>query len=389
MGDVINEVDPADPAVQHLRELWDITQDPDTDLATKLELVFDRESRKLELPYGFLTRTDPATDTQTIETARGAHELLAEGETAPLSESYCRKTIASPDGVFHIDHASEEGWEDDPAYERFQLETYLGARVEFDGEVFGTICLAGSSPRAKPISDGERMLIDMLATWVSSELNARSPKERFEHQSRQFEEIVSVVSHDLRNPLSVAQGHVAILNESIQESIGQIESAHDRMNEIIDNMLTLAQVDEPLQNPEPVALCPCARRAWEMVKTDEATLSLACDGVDIRADEQRLKHLFENLFRNAVEHGPDAVTVEVGVTDSGFYVSDDGHGIPPSERPKVFEPGYSSDSEGTGFGLNIVQRIAAAHGWDVTITESSMGGARFEFTLMDSIPSGG
>ena len=64
---------------------------------------------------------------------------------------------------------------------------------------------------------------------------------------------------------------------------------------------------------------------------------------------------------------------------AGFYVADNGPGVPGELRESVFEPGYTTAEEGSGFGLAIVSRIAAAHGWDVTLTESADGGARFEF----------
>ena len=68
----------------------------------------------------------------------------------------------------------------------------------------------------------------------------------------------------------------------------------------------------------------------------------------------------------------------------GFYVEDDGPGIPEGERERVFEDGYSTVEGGTGFGLNIVREIARAHGWEVRVTESAAGGARFEISGVES-----
>lgn len=90
--------------------------------------------------------------------------------------------------------------------------------------------------------------------------------------------------------------------------------------------------------------------------------------------------LLENLFRNAVEHGGPDVTVEVGALEDGFFVEDDGPGIPSDARDEVFDVGYSSADDGSGFGLSIVRRIATAHGWDISVTEGTDGGARFEIT---------
>lgn len=98
------------------------------------------------------------------------------------------------------------------------------------------------------------------------------------------------------------------------------------------------------------------------------------------ADRDRLTELFANLFRNAVEHGGGDVTVTVGSTCDGFYVADDGHGIPEEHRKQVLQSGYSTEEAGTGLGLSIVQQIADSHDWGLSIDESDAGGARFSFT---------
>jgi signal transduction histidine kinase len=67
----------------------------------------------------------------------------------------------------------------------------------------------------------------------------------------------------------------------------------------------------------------------------------------------------------------------------GFYVADDGTGVPEADRDDVFDSGYSTTQAGTGFGLAIVAEIAEAHGWDIALTESEDGGARFEVTGVD------
>jgi signal transduction histidine kinase len=86
---------------------------------------------------------------------------------------------------------------------------------------------------------------------------------------------------------------------------------------------------------------------------------------------------------DSVEHGGPDVTITVGDLADGFYVTDDGPGIPEDDRELVFESGYSTASDGTGFGLSIVERLASAHGWEVRVTDAADGGARFEITGVD------
>jgi signal transduction histidine kinase len=90
-----------------------------------------------------------------------------------------------------------------------------------------------------------------------------------------------------------------------------------------------------------------------------------------------------NLIRNSLEHGEQTVTIRLDPLPNGFYVEDDGPGIPETEHEKVFEAGYTTKERGTGTGLPSVQQIALAHGWKVRITESSDGGARFDFTNVE------
>jgi len=122
--------------------------------------------------------------------------------------------------------------------------------------------------------------------------------------------------------------------------------------------------------------------SWSQVGTARATLRTETN-VTVRADEKRLKRLFENLFRNAVEHGREDVVVRVGDLPTGFFVEDDGPGIPAEKRKAVFEEGCSSTSDGTGLGLSIVETVADAHGWALSATEGPAGGARFEIEGVD------
>jgi signal transduction histidine kinase len=105
----------------------------------------------------------------------------------------------------------------------------------------------------------------------------------------------------------------------------------------------------------------------------------------VRADGTHLQRLFENLIRNAVEHGGDDVTVTIGDADGGFYIEDNGPGIPDGDRTEVFDAGYSTNSEGTGFGLSIVEQVAETHEWDIRVTEGGDGGARFEITGVEMV----
>jgi signal transduction histidine kinase len=215
---------------------------------------------------------------------------------------------------------------------------------------------------------------------MTVDITALKEREReLQRQNDRLEEFASIVSHDLRNPLTVALGRVELIEGAENdEHVESIRGALERMTALIDDMLTLARQGRTVEDPERIALGTTATDAWEHFESDNATLVNGLE-TTVTGDRGRVMQLFENLFRNAVEHGRTDVTVTVGTTPDGFYVADDGPGIPESDRKAVFEHGHTTNEDGTGFGLAIVENVASAHGWSISVTDSETGGARFEF----------
>jgi len=214
------------------------------------------------------------------------------------------------------------------------------------------------------------------------DISDRKKRQRnLERKNERLEEFASVVSHDLRNPLTVAKGRLELAQDDCEsEQLDKVSEALDRMGRLIDDLLALAREDTKANEVESVELEYVVEDSWQNVETEDATLVTETE-MSLRADRSRLKQLLENLIRNSVEHtAAGEVTVTVGELDDGFYVADDGKGIPEDKREMVFESGYSTTEDGTGLGLSIVRDIARPHGWNVTVTESEDGGARFEIT---------
>ncbi|MFB6146556.1 MAG: PAS domain S-box protein [Halobacteriaceae archaeon] len=262
-----------------------------------------------------------------------------------------------------------------------------------------------------PITDGgdiERFVA------VNTDITERKERERqLERERNRLDEFATTVAHDLRNPLSVAVANLELATSDGRDgSLSDAMDALERMDAMIDEVLTLSKQGQTVQDPAPVCFDAVVETAWHSVDTTDGRLQVDDDAVGwtLTADEARLCGLFENLFRNAVEHGStssrpaadDAVehgstgnqppaddAVEHGDTDvtvrvgrlperTGFFVADDGPGIPPEDRNRVFESGVTTSADGTGFGLAIVKQIVDAHGWRVDVTTAETGGARFE-----------
>jgi len=232
-----------------------------------------------------------------------------------------------------------------------------------------------------------------LVDWIPTAVESYHATVRAERERERLERFVSVVSHDLRNPLNVAQGRLALAREECDsDHLEPAANGVDRSLTLIDDLLTLAREGKTVTDASVIDLRGLIEGCWETVETGGATLAIDTDR-SIRGDPGRVRQLFENLIGNAVRHGGDDVTVRIGTMEpmytstradtndpTGIYVADNGPGIPESERDRVFETGYTTDDDGTGFGLNIAREIARAHGWDMRVTESQEGGARFEIT---------
>jgi signal transduction histidine kinase len=219
-------------------------------------------------------------------------------------------------------------------------------------------------------------------TDVSGEASRERHRVRADERVAEF---ASIVSHELRNPIDSARTRVNVAQETGEDV--HFEKAIDgltKMSRIIDDLVTLAREGTMVDDPAAMDLATVVDIAWGSVDAGGATLTTDDDLGTVYADEGPLQHLLENVFRNAVDHGGEDVTVHVGRLPHGFYVEDDGPGIPESDREHVFEPGFSKSRDGTGLGLRIVERVATAHGWSVAAVESEeLGGARIEVTGVD------
>ncbi|WP_367175221.1 ATP-binding protein [Haloarcula rubripromontorii] len=246
---------------------------------------------------------------------------------------------------------------------------------------------------ADRLTDSDGTLLGLVGTGRNIAERTRRERE-LQDQKEQLEQFAATVSHDLRNPLNVIQGRLELVQaEQPSDHLDVIETATDRMERIVEDLLWLAREQQDIGSLEPVAIDTVAEAAWELVSDPADEAELYCDyGADtqplIKADTDQLRHLLENLFRNTIDHAGLDVTVVVGEIfgdANGFYIEDDGPGIPEEDRETVFEAGYSTSESGTGLGLNIVKRVVDAHGWDIRATESSIGGTRFEITGLETV----
>lgn len=239
------------------------------------------------------------------------------------------------------------------------------------------------SINAAPLWDDAES-IEYVVAVLSNESAELSHQRRQEATIRQLEGLGRVLSHDLGNILNIARGRLELAWDTGDESHFQAaDESLTRAEEILTELTTAIEAGTVVDDVEPIDVGTVFSDAWETQEATGATHEIDAN-LRIHADKTALQRVFENLIRNAVEHGAETATIRVGALPDGFYVEDDGPGIPADDREEVFEPGYTTNATGRGIGLASVQQIALAHGWDVNITEATEGGARFEFTGVES-----
>jgi len=265
---------------------------------------------------------------------------------------------------------------------RYNAETDVRSELLVPLGDRGLLITASADPSA--FDDTAIDLFTILGASVMAALARADREAELQRQNERLDRFASVVAHDLRNPLSVAEGYLELARDTGErEHFERVSDAHERIDRLVENLLTLARGETCVDDGEPLSLPSLAQTAWGHVETADAGLDVADDLPAPVGDPSRVTQLFENLFRNAVEHGGADVAVSVGGLDDedGFYVADDGPGIPPEERANIFDYGETSSDDGTGFGLAIVADVASAHGWTVSVTDGESGGARFEFVV--------
>ena len=363
------------------RELYEVMK-LDREFEWKAERALELGERYLGVDNAHLTRIHPESDYwKAIVSTDPPDGTFPAGVVLDLQVSFCRYVVDRGDSVAIHDAASSElVEEDDPG-----LHCYHGTPVTVDGDLYGTVCFVSEDPRGEPFGEEETFFAELIARMLEHELQHRRTEDKIER----LEQFAKVLSHDIRSPLNVAAGRVDMARkERDSENLAAAVDALERIDDLVSDVLTMARQGRTVEDTEEVRLVTLVEACWRSIGAAGAEVSVD-DDLTILADPGRIKHLFENLFRNAVEHGGEDVSVRIGPLEDGdgFFVEDDGPGIPPAERESVFETGYTTGSDGIGLGLAIVDGVASAHGWEVTVTESANGGARFEVRNVDVVDS--
>ena len=269
------------------------------------------------------------------------------------------------------------------------------------GEVAGQIAAGDLSRRVEP--DDDRTEVGRLGRSLNAMLvqieAAFAERAAGERRLRRF---LADASHELRTPLASIRGYSELYRmgaarepAEVERAMARIESESARMGGLVDDLLTLARIDE-IREParEPLDLRELLEDARDDARAaaPERAITLSPTGpVAALGDGDALRRVFANLLRNAVVHTPEGTSVEIGLeaTEASAIVTvrDHGPGLPPGDPNAVFERFWrDSDSRGrddggAGLGLAIVAALVAAHGGTVDASNPAGGGALFTVRL--------
>jgi PAS domain S-box-containing protein len=260
--------------------------------------------------------------------------------------------------------------------------------------------------------DGKRLAVSITYSPIHDEAGYRVntvANVRDVTRLRESEELkstlLSVISHELKTPVSLIKGYASTLRredanwdkETVGQSLAIIEEESDRLNRLINNLLEASRIQAGgLQlRFGYVRLDQLAQKIVEAFRTQTTKHTLVTEFKEplpmIVGDEERLREVLNNLLSNAIKYSPHGGTIRVGGSadkdEVRVYVADEGVGIAPAERDKIFDRFYRVDNastrktQGAGLGLFLVKAVVEAHGGRVWV-ESALGkGSTFNLAL--------
>ncbi|WP_424447137.1 sensor histidine kinase [Microbacterium arborescens] len=338
---------------------------------------------------------------------RSQHQIAAVGiEPAVCSreDSMCAAVIARPGRVVVPDARLDERFAQNPfvtgeiANVRFYASSPL---VTPAGVAIGTLCVFDES--VGDLDDSAREALDLLAHQVVDLLELRRISRVLSESNDQLSRFAGQISHDLRNPLTALTGFLELAIDSpdmvnapeAARVLARAESAADRMNAMISDILAYARVGGASPQRTRVNLDAVMRAV-----VDDLDAAITGAGAEVRwdidvepiGDLTLLRAVLQNLVANALKFTAAAgrtpqVSIAAREVQGGWRITvdDNGPGVPSPDRERVFalmERG-NSDAEGLGIGLSTCRRVIEAHGGRIGLDESPLGGARVWLLLPD------
>ncbi|WP_207590472.1 MEDS domain-containing protein [Halomontanus rarus] len=384
----------------HQQTLSRIAADPDRSFEEKLDSIFGLGCERFGLEIGGLAQVDPASDSLKVEAVNGDHDQLEPGTEVPLSETYCRSTVYNGT-IAGITDPERSGFEDTLAYEEFDIETYLGTRINLQNEPDRTFFFVSTDPRDREFTNAQRTFHHLMAQWVKFELERKHREQTLEESNERLEQFAYAASHDLQEPLRMVTSYLQLLenrygeafDEDGEEFLEYAVDGADRMREMIDGLLEYSRVEtrgDPFESVELEVILDDVVADLQ-IQIEETDAEITPEQLPrVMGDASQLRQVFQNLLNNAIQYsGATPPRIHIGADRRGrewvISVEDNGIGIDPDDQDRVFtvfDRLHSRDEyEGTGIGLALCERIVERHGGDIWVDSEPGDGSTFSFTL--------
>jgi len=277
-----------------------------------------------------------------------------------------------------------------------------------------------ASDRARDVESDEasprvqQELLELSRALVEARREADALRTECASAVAERQELIAIVCHELRTPITVIQGYgrlllsekVGELNDEQRHFVEQSSKSCGRIDEFVELLLRASRAERAATDVEPVeaSLAPVLTGVLEylrpVLEECNARVSLQLDpsAVQARFDAARLEQVVVNLVTNGLEYGGAGGALRIhtrpvlcdGIAMVEIGVADDGPGVPEGERERIFEPhirgAAAGSSRGLGLGLAICRRIVEAHGGSIAVRPERAGGSCVVFTLPAAEP---
>jgi|GEM_PF-2452105 len=405
-------VDPEDVQRPGVELLLSALSPNSGDLNADLERALALATGFFGLTIGIVSRVEGETYVvECVHQPEGAG--LEVGQTFSLGTTYCAITLQADD-VVSIDDMRTSAYSEHPCYDAFRLESYLGAPLRVDGELYGTLNFSSPDARPRRWSETDRDLVRLLALWVESAISRDRLNRRMGDAVRQLDQsnrdlrernedldfYAQHASHDLQAPLKniIALMDLFSLEDAIPgqvaEDLGLIRNEVGRMLGMVQGILHFSRSSRAELELETVDMVACCEDALaslrEEIERTGATVSVGALP-RVSGDAALLGQVVQNLVENGIKYQPAGqrpqITIQ-GREEGGMVlldVTDNGIGLAEASEELVFKPLgrlHQDDAfPGNGLGLSICRKIIRRHGGELSYRSAPGAGATFTASL--------